>query len=74
MTLIRVKDKEGLYRDENTNAIVNMNEDEYKNYIDSYRRIANEKNKINSLETEVKNIKEDLEEIKTLLRNLANGS
>jgi len=74
MNLIPVENKDGLYRDKSNNAIINMDKSEYESYVDSYKKVYNDKQKINRLETDVKNIKDDLDEIKTLLRNLANGS
>lgn len=74
MGFIRVKDKNGLYRDESNNAIINMNKNEYNSYLESYKKVHNESKRINTLENDVNDIKSDLNEIKTLLRNLANGS
>ena len=74
MGLIRVENVDGLYRDENTSAIVNMNQNDYQSYIESYKNKYNEKQKIKNLENDVSEIKNDLNEIKNLLRNLANGS
>lgn len=74
MNIIRVQDKTGLYRDKETNAIVNMDENEYHLYIESCKKVYNEKQKIKHLENDMNEIKNDLNEIKNLLRNLANGS
>ena len=74
MGFIRVKDKNGLYRDESNSAIINMNENEYNTYLESYKKVYSEKQKIKNLENDVNEIKSDLNEIKNLLRGLANGS
>ena len=71
MDLVKVKDRSGLYRDEYSNGIVNMNENEYKTYIENYKKCYNEKQKIKNLENDVNSIKNDLSEIKDLLRNLS---
>lgn len=71
MEFIKVKDKNGLYRDEYSNGIVNMNENEYKTYIENYKKSYNEKQKIKNLENDVNSIKNDLSEIKDLLRSLS---
>lgn len=71
MDLVKVKDKNGLYRDEYSNGIVNMNENEYKTYIENYKKTYNGKQKIKNLENDVNSIKNDLSEIKELLRNLS---
>lgn len=74
MSYIKVKDKDYLARDINSNAIINLDQDGYNKYIENYKRVYNESQKIKNLENDVNEIKNDLSEIKTLLRNLANGS
>lgn len=61
-------------RDPNTNSIVNINMSEYQEYI-TRRDSKSEKNqKIQNLESDVASIKNDLDEIKSLLRSLVNES
>lgn len=61
-------------RDPNTNSIVNVNMSEYQEYI-TRRDSKSEKNqKIQNLESDVASIKNDLDEIKSLLRSLVNES
>jgi hypothetical protein len=74
MGFIRVKDKNGLYRDESNNAIINMDQNEYQHYVQNYKKKYNEVQKIKNLENDVSEIKNDLNEIKNLLRGLANES
>lgn len=74
MDFIKVKDKDYLFRDPNSQAIVNGDIDGYKKYEENYKKIYNSNKKIKSLENDVNEIKNDLNEIKTLLRNLTNGS
>ena len=74
MEYIKVKDKDHLARDMNSNGIVNFDMDGYEKYIDNYKRVYSESQKIKNLESEMSEIKDNLNEIKTLLRNLANGS
>jgi len=74
MEYIKVKDKNNLVRDTYSNAIVNTDYENYKNYVDSYRKKVGESKRIQNLEVELDNIKSDLNEIKSLLRNLAHGS
>lgn len=59
--MIPVKDHKGLYRDENTNAILNCNDFEYEQYLKM-------KNQKISQESEIKNIKNDIQEIKDCLK------
>lgn len=70
MNLIPVENQKDLYRDSRTNAIVNMNKTEYESYIKRRESIKNEKNRVDQIEDEILSIKEDLNEIKTLLRKL----
>jgi|TARA_Y100000004_G_C8877782_1_gene396252 hypothetical protein len=74
MDLIPVEGEKHLYRDSNTNAIVNTNNSDYSSYIIRRKIQEDEKDRINNLEKDVSSIKGDLNEIKTLLRSLANGS
>lgn len=71
MELIKVKDKNGLYRDPYSNGIVNTNETQYKNYIENYKKSYIEKQRIKNLENDINEVKNDLNEIKELLRNLS---
>ncbi len=70
---MKVKGHNHLARDENSNAIVNTNSSEYNNYI---RRRAQRKqgtDRIDNMEDDLKSLKDDINEIKTLLRALSNG-
>lgn len=61
-------------RDPNTNSIINKNMTEYQEYI-SKRNAKNEENqKLQNLEYDLANMKGDLDEIKSLLRSLLDGS
>ena len=74
MDYLKVEGHNNLVRDPNTNSIINTNMTEYQQYI-TRRNVKNEENsKLESLEDDVTNIKSDLDEIKTLLRSLINGS
>ena len=74
MKYIKVEGHSNLMRDPHTNSIVNANMSEYQEYI-TRRESKSEKNqKIQNLETDVANMKGDLDEIKFLLRSLIGGS
>lgn len=63
-----------LARDPQTNSIINVNKFDYEQYV-SRRAVKNEKNqKVQSIEEEVANMKSDIDEIKSLLKELLNGS
>lgn len=74
MTLIPVEGDNNLFRDMSTNAIVNTNQSEYVSYLARRKIQENEKNKIESMERDLNLIKDDLDEIKTLLRRFSDGS
>jgi hypothetical protein len=74
MDYIKVKDKDHLARDTNSNGIVNFDISGYEKYVENYKRVYDESQKIKYLENEMSEIKSDLNEIKNLLRNLSNGS
>ncbi len=74
MKYLKVKDKNNLLRDNDTNAIINTDLKGYSDYENNYKRLYNQNQRIDAVEKNVSEIKDDLDEIKTLLRNLANGS
>lgn len=74
MTLVPVEGENYLFRDLNTNAIINTNQSEYNAYLERKKIQDREKEKINCMERDLNSIKDDLNEIKTLLRSLSNGS
>jgi hypothetical protein len=66
--LIQIKDNSNLLRDANTNSILNSNRSEYENYLRLKSKKESEKERIKSIETEVNQIKDDINEIKALLK------
>ena len=74
MDYIKVKGHDHLIRDTKTNSIINTNVSEYNEYISRRDSKLKESQKIQNLESDVANMKEDLNEIKFLLRRLVNGS
>lgn len=74
MDYLKVEGYNNLLRDPITNSIVNTNMTEYQQYL-SRRNVKSEENqKIQNLEQDVVNMKDDLNEIKDLLRRLVNES
>lgn len=71
---VRVKGHSDLVRDPMTNAIINTNKSKYEEYISRRNIKKNETQKVKNLEDELSCIKDDLNEIKSLLRGLSNGS
>ena len=74
MGKIKVQDEKNLFRDTKTNAIVNTDRQSYTNYINTKKLREAESNRIQNLENELIDVKSDLNEIKNLLRKLANES
>jgi triacylglycerol esterase/lipase EstA (alpha/beta hydrolase family) len=69
-----VEGHSNLLRDPNTDSIVNVDILGYEKYV-AQREAKNKKNqKVQSIEQEVANMKEDINEIKHLLKELLNGS
>ena len=58
--LIPVDGKEGWYRDPLTNAIINNNKSEYEKYMNAYNKRAKTEVTIETLQTEVDEVKSDL--------------
>jgi hypothetical protein len=65
--MIRVKGHQNLYRDENTGAILNCDSSTYNQYINSLSIRDDQKRQLNEM-------KNDIDEIKSILRELLNGS
>lgn len=65
--MIPIEGHKNLYRDENTGAILNADNIEYNNYL----KLRDEKLK---QKNEIENLKKELSEIKSLLKELINGS
>ena len=67
------KGHKDLARDPETNTIVNVNKVSYDQYIAS-RNAKSEKNqKVQTMEEDLANVKNELNEIKSLLKELING-
>ena len=69
----KVDGHSNLIRDENTNAILNTNSVEYNNYLSIRAKRKHGSERIDNMENDLKKLKDDINEIKTLLRALSNG-
>lgn len=74
MTYLKVEGYSNLVRDEKTKAILNTNMGDYDHYIKLKQIRENENKKIEDLEDGINGIKNDIQEIKNLLKNLSNGT
>lgn len=70
MTLVKVKDYPNLKRDLNTGAVLNTSNSEYE----EYKKIQENVNLHNRIiENEINSLKNDINEIKTLLTQIVQG-
>lgn len=63
--MIRVKGHQNLYRDENSGAIINCDSSAYNKYVNALHNRELQKEELNKM-------KQDIDEIKLLLRQLIN--
>ena len=68
---VKVKDSLSLVRDPSTGAIINASKSEYDEYMKAKKKNASKSERVEQLETDVNDIKNDLNEIKSLLLDLA---
>jgi hypothetical protein len=72
--LVKVKDHEDLLRDPKTNGIINTNLGEYEEYL-SRREAANKaKDSEVTMKEDLDNLKGEINEIKSLLKELVHGN
>lgn len=65
--MIRVEGHPNLYRDERSGAIINCDSVAYNQYVNSLNSRDSQKRELNEM-------KKDIDEIKSLLKELLNGS
>ena len=71
---IKVEGNDNLVRDRNTNQIINTNESEYQQYITRRKQKKLEKEKALNVERDISSLRNEITEIKDLLRSLVNGN
>ena len=67
---IKVKSDVSLVRDIDSNAIINKNQSEYDKFIKLSEKKYAEKKKFDNMRSDLDSLKQDMDEIKTLLRNI----
>ena len=67
---LKVKSEDSLVRDVNSNAIVNQNKDEFDKFLEVSQRKYEEKRKFDDMRSDLDSLKQDMDEIKTLLKNI----
>ena len=74
MNFYELEGHKDLARDPSTNAVLNVNTLEYQQYL-SRRKVKTENShKTQNMEKELANMKNDIDEIKSLLKELLHGS
>ena len=74
MSYIKVKNNNHLYRDTESNCIINTNRSEYEQYLARKQQKQSEVNKVDNLERDVSTLRNEITEIKDMLRSLVNGN
>ena len=69
---LKVKSDMSLVRDMDSNAIVNKNQSEYDKFIRVSQKKYEEKRKFDNMREDLDSLKNDMKEIKTLLKNIMN--
>jgi len=67
---VKVKSDISLVRDVNSNAIISKNQSEFDKFINLSKKKYEEKKKFDDMRSDLDSLKEDMNEIKTLLRNI----
>ena len=74
MEFIKVKNNNHLYRDTESNCIINTNRSEYEQYLERKQQKQSEVNKVDNLERDISTLRNEITEIKDMLRSLVNGN
>ena len=67
---VKVESQDSLVRDISSNAIVNNNKSEYENFLRISEQKYKEKKEFEKLKTDVNSMKNDLDEIKSMLKSI----
>ena len=70
MSLIPVENKPGIFRDSETNAIINKNTSDYNLYVRNRNQMKTKEERIGDLEKKVDHLTGDIGDIKSMLQTL----
>ena len=70
---VPVEGSDDLVRDPHTDQIINTNRNAYQEYVNRREKRKLEKEKSLNIEEDLANVKSEMNEIKSLLRELVNG-
>ena len=73
MSYLKVEGHRELYRDSTTNSIVNRNTSDYNRYMSQKKTKKEETEKVDTMEQDLAHLKNEINEIKSLLKDLVNG-
>ena len=73
MSYLKVEGHGELYRDSTTNSIVNRNASDYNRYMSQKKTKNEETEKVDTMEQDLAHLKNEINEIKSLLKDLVNG-
>ena len=73
MSYLKVEGHGELYRDSTTNSIVNRNTSDYNRYMSQKKTRNKEVEKVDTMEQDLAHLKNEINEIKSLLKELVNG-
>ena len=73
MTYLKVEGHGELYRDSTTNSIVNRNTSDYNTYMSQKKMRTSKNQKVDTMEQDLAHLKNEINEIKSLLKDLVNG-
>ena len=73
MSYLKVEGHGELYRDSTTNSIVNRNTSDYNRYMSQKKTKNEEAEKVDTMEQDLAYLKNEINEIKSLLKDSANG-
>ena len=73
MTYLKVEGHGEMYRDSTTNSIVNRNTSDYNTYMSQKKMRTSENQKVDTMEQDLAHLKNEINEIKSLLKDLVNG-
>lgn len=72
MDKLKVEGHPDLIRDPKSTAVINASRQDYEDYMNNYRIRKMKNDRVDSMESDMKNIKNELDEIKSLLLSLTN--
>ena len=67
---LKVESDKSLVRDMDSNAIINKNKSEFDKFMELSRKKHEEKKKFDNMRSDLDSLKQDMNEIKTLLKNI----